>query len=146
MIPSRPGHIVSTEVDMVVAIVALLEELAGSALPMGGLPPGRVFDSPRMTSLANNFSYWIIITKDVFVLESIKGYRIQFQSVPPLTYPSDHKDAIPHSLAAIESLDQEIDDLLKKNAIEPVLPHTKGFFSRLFLVARKGGGGGDVLF
>ena len=75
------------------------------------------------------------------ILSSIKGYRMEFQSVPPLSYLFIHQDAIPRSFTATESLDQEIRDLLRKGAIEPVLSQTKGFFSRLFLVAKKGGGG-----
>ena len=65
--------------------------------------------------------YWLTITSNAFVLSSIKGYRMEFQSVPPLSYPSVHQDAIPRSFTATEGLDQEIRDMLRKKAIEPVL-------------------------
>ena len=69
------------------------------------------------------------------------GYRIPFlDSPPPLSrYPVSfptYRAGSPRSLA----LRQEVEKMLSKDALEIVLDPGPGFYSRLFLVEKGGGG------
>ena len=66
------------------------------------------------------------------------GYRIPFDRPPllserPLSLPAYS----PHSIRGV-ALNQELQDLLRKGAVEPA-PQSPGFYSRLFLVKRASG-------
>ena len=67
-----------------------------------------------------------------------KGYRIPFSTLPPLT-----RSPLPPRAMANESkrkvLQQEISDLLLKDAIEEVRDGSPGFYSHLFVVPKKNG-------
>ena len=68
------------------------------------------------------------------------GYLIQFNAEPPLsrvpTVESGYQDPVMN-----QHLLQAVDSLLEKNAIEEVvLPHSEGFYSRLFLTPKSSGG------
>lgn len=88
-------------------------------------------------------SEWHQISNSNFVNTTIaQGYRIPFvQTPPPTTTPhpiiSFSKDQTCH-------LDQAIQDLLKKNAIEEVSPtqanQVPGFYSSMFVIPKKNGG------
>jgi len=67
-----------------------------------------------------------------------KGYRIPFSTLPPLT-----RSPLPPRAMTNESkrkvLQQEISDLLLKDAIEEVRDGSPGFYSHLFVVPKKNG-------
>ena len=66
------------------------------------------------------------------------GYRIPFDRPPPLSERPLFLPAYsPHSIRGVV-LNQELQDLLRKGAIEPA-PQSIGFYSRLFLVKKASG-------
>ena len=69
-----------------------------------------------------------------------EGYNLEFEKEPPLTRVpsviSQYQDPVKQGL-----LEEEVLSLLQKNAIEEVMDHSsQGFYSRMFLVAKKTGG------
>ena len=87
---------------------------------------------------------WEQITNDQWVLETIKGYEIPFikppfQSMPPrqLKFSADDGRAV----------DTEVQEMLHKHAIRivPNANQTEGFYSQLFLRAKKDGGNRPIL-
>ncbi len=82
--------------------------------------------------LLPNVSQWVLYTVE-------RGYNIQFGSRPPLfngVFPTlvDPEQAL--------VMEQEVDTLLRKEAIEVVPPRDResGFYSRYFIVPKKAGG------
>ena len=66
------------------------------------------------------------------------GYRIPFDRPPPLSEcPISLPAYSPHSIRGV-ALNQELQNLLRKGAIEPA-PQSPGFYSRLFLVKKASG-------
>ena len=66
------------------------------------------------------------------------GYRIPFDRSPPLSErPLSLPAYSPHSIRGV-ALNQELQDLLRKGAVEPA-PQSPGFYSRLFLVKKASG-------
>ena len=66
------------------------------------------------------------------------GYRIPFDRPPPLSERQLSLPAYsPHSIRGV-ALNQELQDLLRKGAVEPA-PQSPGFYSRLFLVKKASG-------
>ena len=96
-------------------------------LPQPDLPVGG-----RLGHFANN---WEKVTKDKWVLSVVKnGYKIPFDKKPILS-PS------PLFLSQTESkaLEEEVQKLLLKGAVERVYSEDPGYYSRIFLVPKKNG-------
>ena len=76
---------------------------------------------------------------DSWVVEALRvGYRISFDRPPPLSErPLSLPAYSPHSIRGV-ALNQELQDLLRKGAVEPA-PQSPGFYSRLFLVKKASG-------
>ena len=76
---------------------------------------------------------------DSWVVEALRvGYRIPFDRPPPLSErPLSLPAYSPHSIRGV-ALNQELQDLLRKGAVEPA-PQSPGFYSRLFLVEKASG-------
>ena len=76
---------------------------------------------------------------DSWVVEALRvGYRIPFDRPPPLSErPLSLPAYSPHSIRGV-TLNQELQDLLRKGAVEPA-PQSPGFYSRLFLVKKASG-------
>lgn len=97
--------------------------------------------SEAATSLSHHRERWAALTSSAWVLRTIsRGYRLQFAVVPP------RFSGIVHSQAHGESarvLQEEIHSLLTKRAICVVPPERcqSGFYSRYFLVPKRGGTG-----
>ncbi|XP_029973330.1 uncharacterized protein LOC115407110 [Salarias fasciatus] len=94
-----------------------------------------------VTSLCLRTERWAALPSSAWVLRTIsRGYRLQFAAVPP------RFSGIVHSQARGESarvLQEEIHSLLEKRAICVVPPGQcqSGFYSRYFLVPKRGGTG-----
>ena len=88
----------------------------------------------RLTLFLNN---WEKICTDRWVLDAVQGYQIEW-SEPP----HQHHPPMPHHFPTkeMESLDLEIQNMVKKGAISPVVNLQDGFLSTIFLVPKKGGG------
>ena len=79
---------------------------------------------------------WQRITTDQFILQTIQGYRLEFFAVPqqvvaPVT--------VVKGLTQQNVMQEEIEKLLLKGAIQLVSPSNGQFVSRLFLVPKKTG-------
>lgn len=79
---------------------------------------------------------WKLLTLDQGILEAVTGYKLEFVGKPRQTH-------IPLSRAnarETELMNQEIQKLLDKGAIQQVTESSaEGFYSRIFLVPKKGG-------
>ena len=78
---------------------------------------------------------WEILTQDPIILDIVRGYRVIFHTQPwqkaiPVTYASNENAAL---------LSKEISKLVQKGAVSQLNNSTNGFYSRLFLVPKKGG-------
>ena len=76
---------------------------------------------------------------DAWVVEALRvGYRIPFDRRPPLSErPLPLPAYSPQSIKGV-ALTQELQNLLRKGAVEPA-PQSPGFYSRLFLVQKASG-------
>ena len=89
--------------------------------------------------LANSWLAWQARGVDFWVVEALRvGYRIPFDRPPPLSEcPVSLPAYSPHSIRGV-ALNQELQNLLRKGAVEPA-PQSPGFYSRLFLVKKASG-------
>ena len=89
--------------------------------------------------LANSWLAWQARGVDSWVVEALRvGYRIPFDRPPPLSEcPISLPAYSPHSIRGV-ALNQELQNLLRKGAVEPA-PQSPGFYSRLFLVKKASG-------
>ena len=94
-------------------------------------------DQPVGGILQSHLHAWCQITDNPWVLQCIQGYHLEFGEVlPPENWPCN----LPRlTQEQSQILDQEIQNLLQKNAIESTVS-TKGFFSSMFTVPKKDGG------
>jgi len=84
-----------------------------------------------------NFSAWLKITNDLWVLDTVKnGYQIEFNVFPQGSF---FMNEIQFSKEKAEIVSTEIDKLLMKGAIKEVDSVEDQFISNLFLVPKKDG-------
>lgn len=91
------------------------------------------------------YKVWTQITSDKFVLETIRrGYRIEFTGRPRLSRVPLWTN-VPKALDKRLALEEGIEKLIAKEAIQLLDPPPTdiGYYSTLFLVEKKGGGGTD---
>lgn len=77
-----------------------------------------------------------MLTSDPWVLETIMGYHLEFECIPEqfcLPKPP------PLNETEIQLINDEVEKLLEKGAIKPVLRNQEEFISNLFLVPKKTG-------
>ncbi|CEP18222.1 hypothetical protein [Parasitella parasitica] len=89
------------------------------------------------------YQQWKNITNNSFVINTIQhGYHIPFLTTPPTT--TTPTSITPFSVEQATLIDQAIQDLLAKSAIEKVSPQqvqqTPGFYSSMFVIPKKNGG------
>ena len=115
------------------------------SLPQAGGVAPPVAPVPAVGSLAQRMQHWRPIVKSEWILKTIeKGYRIQFMHSPPSFSRIIHAQPVgeaAHFLAAA------IKSLLEKRAIQVVPPAQamSGFYSRYFIIKKKGGGMRPIL-
>ena len=83
--------------------------------------------------------WWDRFAKDAFVREAVRGHRLEFESRPPVSRPK------PPPVESMNKerekvLQEEVDSLLSKGAVERVKDSKRSFYSNIFLVAKKDGG------
>ncbi|KAL2095574.1 hypothetical protein ACEWY4_007722 [Coilia grayii] len=101
--------------------------------------------SSAVGTLAQQIRHWRTCVKSNWVLRTIeKGYRLQFAHSPPRFSRILYSQA---EGAASRFLQAEITSLLEKKAIQIVPPtqSQSGFYSRYFVVPKKGGGMRPIL-
>ena len=81
---------------------------------------------------------WLNITRDQFILNAVQGFKICFRCTPV-------QSVVPRVSNQKSIIKNEIVSLLKKGAIRQVPFSHDGFYHRLFLVPKKGGGQRPVL-
>lgn len=103
--------------------------LSGVNVPLGG----------RLYHFHQN---WAMITNDPYILEIVKGYKLDF-----IETPFQQKPPKPLSFSKSETalLDAEICELRAKNAVRVVHPTHGQFISTLFAVPKKDGGNRPVI-
>ena len=87
-------------------------------------------------SLLNNLHKWREITSDPWILETVSGYHLEFESLP---YQSKPPKLPTFSAKETELIEAEINKLIAKGAISEVHPRNDEFISNLFLVPKKTG-------
>ncbi|KAG2228482.1 hypothetical protein INT48_008098, partial [Thamnidium elegans] len=98
---------------------------------------------PVGNRLSKYHSNWTEISINSFVNSTIQhGYHIPFHTPPPVT--TTPTPIIPFSDEQSHLIDQAIQDLLQKEAIEKVSPQQSqlvpGFYSSMFVIPKKNGG------
>ena len=92
--------------------------------------------------LQGHLDTWKVITRDPWVVNTIKGYQIDFLSKP-------YQRVIPHtpqySVEQNQLIEEEVKELIGKEAILEVHNPRGGFYSNLFLVPKKDGGQRPVI-
>lgn len=83
-----------------------------------------------------NLEHWHLYTSDKWILETIQGYKIEFTE-PPFQFHIPNE--IPFSDDQAHLVDQEVESLLQKGAIELVSPSSDQFLSTIFIVPKKDG-------
>ena len=100
---------------------------------------------PQTGRLGHFISKWMMITQDPWVLQTIQGHHIELMN-PPVQHSSP---GMPHlSPSQQKVLDQEMEELLSKQAIHPIPPLSplnEGFISSMFIVPKKDGGNRPVI-
>ena len=93
------------------------------------------------TRLQSFWQEWAKISADECVVEVLRnGYRIPFESLPPLSVEPIPFRSYHLRTERFEVLDAEITDMEKKQAIEEVPTPDPGFYSRMFVVPKASGG------
>ena len=80
-------------------------------------------------NLAHHVDEWSKITSDPWILESVQGYRLEFQDLPfqkSLPRPRNF------SAEEMSLIDSEIEKLLEKRAIVPTARCYNEFISNIF--------------
>ena len=101
---------------------------------MGFLPPEVTPPIVVAGRLGQFVNTWKVLTSNPWVLQTVKGFRIPFTSLPSqTTQPAEL--VFPSEQAA--QVREELQSLLVKGAVVPVIGCHKGFYSNIFLVPKK---------
>ena len=97
------------------------------------------YPAPVAGRLALNAAAWRDITDNAYVLQAVQGYLLDFHTRPPIM-SARQANAMETTMNSgkAELLDAEVTELLRKEAIEKC-NRGPGFYSRMFLVPKKGG-------
>ena len=139
----------AAEVDKQKATGPTTTEDLAARLAESGIPEARRESAAAVKvggCLSVHWRRWQAVGTDSWTVSVLRdGYRIPFDSPPPLTrtpilFPA-YRPGSPQSLA----LHQEIEKMLAKGALEIVPDPSPGFYSRLFLVEKATGGWRPVI-
>lgn len=86
--------------------------------------------------LANKIREWEKITSDWWILNTILGYKIEFDEIP---FQNKIPVPIKFNEKQTDIIDQEVIDLLNKNAINVSKFEANQFISNIFIVEKKNG-------
>ena len=79
---------------------------------------------------------WQLVTRDLSILEAVRGYHIEFVRDPPVS--KQILEALRFSPDRTLLVDQEVQSLLAKQAIVETHPNKIKFWSQIFLREKKG--------
>jgi hypothetical protein len=97
-----------------------------------------VLDSAVVGRLCHFFVFWKSLSKDPWILSKVgEGVKIDFISPPFQTMAGRNM-----KMGKIQSeiCAKEVESLLEKGAIEPIVSSTEGFISGLFVIPKRSGG------
>ena len=97
------------------------------------------YPAPVAGRLALHATAWREITDSAYVLQAVQGYLLDFHTRPSIM-SARQANAMETTMNSgkAELLDAEVTELLRKGAIEKC-NRGPGFYSRMFLVPKKGG-------
>ena len=110
-------------------IEPLATELARKNLPLAG-------------KIRHFLPNWVKLTQNPWVLEAVQGFRVPFTQQP---FQKQPPKPLRHSEAEENLLQEEIQSMITKNAIEETTPKGHGFLSTVFLVPKKDEGQRPVI-
>ena len=110
-------------------IQMIASEIAQKGLPIAG----------RLQYFNRN---WEVISQDQWVLDSIQNFRIPFRERP---IQGKAPNPLSYTQTELTLLEEEIQNLLEKKAIEKIAWGQQQFVSNMFLVAKKDGGQRPVI-
>ena len=87
-------------------------------------------------SLSGNLPKWREVTNDPWILQTVSGYQLEFETTPLQVNLSRFPKFTKRETALIES---EIKKLISKGALTEVSPFDDEFISTVFLVPKKTG-------
>ena len=91
---------------------------------------------PLAGRISNFISNWEAITQDKWMLDSVLGYRIEFLRKPNQNH---RPPLIAFTEKEEECMQEEIQNMLDKQAISETGDSPQGFYSQMFLVPKKDG-------
>ncbi|KAM4747505.1 uncharacterized protein WCC33_005072 [Rhinophrynus dorsalis] len=92
--------------------------------------------------LSRFFHHWCSLTADPWVLQTVKGFHIEFAIPPHQRHPPP---PLHFSAADAVLVDSEISTLWRKGAVAPASGSGEGFISNIFLVRKKDSGHRPVI-
>ena len=83
-------------------------------------------------------NHWYKYTSDPSIIETVQGYKLQFETQPPNQVIKPH----PYKLSKLEceAIDEEVHSLLQKGVIEITVPEEGDYWSNIFTRPKKDGG------
>ena len=126
-VPSREAvdqQIVPKDIHLALVNLGLDTSIQKQSLPFAG----------RLQHFHNN---WKLLTQDQFILQAVTGVVIPFQETP---YQGHIPSPQFHNQQERELIQNEIETMLEKSAIQVVSPQKEEFISSVFLVTKKDGG------
>ena len=86
------------------------------------------------------------LSSSVWIHQVVRsGFRLPWEADPPTLSPSPIPSRLPLSQEAQETIDQEVEVLLKKGAVSLAPLPSQGFYGRIFVVPKNSGGFRPVL-
>ena len=117
-------------------------DVTQSAIAAMGIVPLNINTSPA-GRVAHFHTNWQKLTKDRWVLDTVRGYEIEF-TLNPHQRQAPYPTQLGQNQQELEL--QEITELILKEAVTEVqTPLVGGFFSNLFLVPKNDGGQRTVI-
>ena len=135
-IPRQPKE--TTELNLLVSHVHSQRDVCKNTLTnqlmQVGIVPTAADNLPPAGRLKGHINTWKVITNDPWVLNTVRGYRVDFLSKP-------QQRVLPHapqySVEQSQLIVEEVKELLGKGAITEVCNPRGGFYSNIFLVPRR---------
>ena len=91
---------------------------------------------PKAGHLSHCLENWRLITTDPWVLQVVKGYRLEFTTTP---WQGSAPRQIPFGGSLEEKISKEVQELCRKQAVKRVTAKDSQFLSQIFLVPKKDG-------
>ena len=130
--------------DMLFPPIIPIEDLSNVHPWVKSLFSARIVTNlPLAGRLKHFLEAWEILTKDPEILEIVRGFKIPFLKNP--TQKRVPRDATHGSGTSRSTIQVEIENMLKKGAIQQTEHQAEEFLSKIFLVGKRDGGNRPVV-